>query len=199
MLSLRSSIDKTKRKVFYEQIILLVEGRLFMLLIVVFLVWFWHLFIIDVYSGRLHVRWADILLLFFVTALAGFVLWSFWYRCFGRLIIDENEIIWKCPLMKTRCLHKEEIRYTGFDYRFKGGSLRDITTMDMAYFSKLPYPQEAVNKSYKLRNSDDFIKFHASKKLCLYLSEWLPEPRNRIFGAAYDNLVRKECRRRKRR
>ena len=78
--------------------------------------------------------------------------------------------------MKTRRLHKDEIRYTGFDYRFKGGSLRDITTMDMAYFSKRPYPQEAVNRSYKLRNSDDFIKFHASKKLCLHLSEWLPNP-----------------------
>ena len=196
---LHNLMDKPSRKVFHEQVILLVEGRLFMLLAIGFLIWFWYLFIIDVCYGRLHVRWVDILLLFFVTTLGGFVLWHFWYRCFGRLIIDEDEIIWKCPFMKTRRLHKEEIRYTGFDYRLKGGSLRDITTMDMAYFSKRPYPKEAVNKSYRIRNSDDFIKFHASKKLCLHLSEWLPEPRNRIFDAAYDSFVRKECRRRKRR
>lgn len=193
---MRDTMDKPKRKVYHEHIILLIEGRLLMLFFVAGLIWLWALFIRD-WSGSLRENIFSILFLLAITALAAIALYGFWYRCFGRLIIDEDEVIWKCPLMKTRRLRKDEIRYTGFDYRFKGGSLRDITTMDMAYFSKYPYPQEAVNKSYKLRNSDNFIKFHASKKLCLHLSEWLPEPRNRIFDAAYDNFVRKERRRRK--
>ena len=187
-----------KRKVYHEHIILLIEGRLLMLFFVAGLIWLWMLFIRDG-ADSLRENIFSILFLLAITGLAAIAFYGFWDRCFGRLIIDEDEIIWKCPFMKTRRLHKDEIRYTGFDYRFKGGSLRDITTMDMAYFSKKPYPQDAVNKSYKLRNSDDFIKFHASKKLCLHLSEWLPEPRSRIFDAAYDNFVRKERRRRKRR
>ena len=195
---MRDTMHNPKRKVYHEHIILLIEGRLLMLFFVAGLIWLWTLFIRDG-ADSLRENIFSILFLLAITGLAAIAFYGFWYRCFGRLIIDEDEIIWKCPFMKTRRLHKDEIRYTGFDYRFKGGSLRDITTMDMAYFSKKPYPQDAVNKSYKLRNSDDFIKFHASKKLCLHLSEWLPEPRNRIFDAAYDNFVRKERRRRKRR
>lgn len=127
-----------------------------------------------------------------VTVLACIPLHEFWYRCFGRLIIAEDEIIWKCPFMKTRCLGKAEVKHVGFDFRFSSGALRNITTMDMIYFSKHPYPEKYVGKSYKLRPNDDFIKFHASKKLCLCLRDWLPEPRNRVFAAAYDSFLRQD-------
>ena len=53
---------------------------------------------------------------------------------------------------------------------------------------------ECQNKSYLLRNKKGFIKFPAGEKLCRYMSEWLPEPYERVFAAASDGY---EARRRK--
>lgn len=61
-------------------------------------------------------------------------------------------------------------------------------------FSTKSYPQECRNKSYLLRNKKGFIKFPAGEKLCRYMSEWLPEPYERVFAAASDGY---EARRRK--
>lgn len=197
----------SKKQVFHEHIILLIEGRLLAFLSIGILAAIWFGMIKDilkVHSINEASQWVSqnllsILGILLFTVLEVVFLWEFWYRFFGRLFITENEIIWKCPFMKTRRLNQTEVKYAGFDYRFSSGSLRNITTVDMAYFSKHPYPQEYVGKSYKLRNSDDFIKFHASKKLCFCLQEWLPEPRNRIFAAAYESFLRKENRSRRNR
>lgn len=190
-----STAKPIKRHVFHEHIILLIEGRLLMLLFIGVTGFIWYLFFRDT-SALLD---KAILFPLCLTALVCISLREFWYRCFGRLIIAENEIIWKCPFMKARRLGKAEIKYAGFDFRFSSGSLRNITTMDMIYFSKHPYPEKYVGKSYKLRPNDDFIKFHASKKLCLCLLEWLPEPCNRVFAAAYDSFLRQQTRRHKKR
>lgn len=179
---------KSNRYVFREHIILLIEGRFFMLALIGFLIWFWSLFLKDLSTFIDEALLAPLI----ATILAAIVFHEFWYRCFGRLIITENEIIWKCPFMRTRRIRKNEIKYSGFDYRFSSGNLRNITTMDMAYFSKQPYPKENIGKSYRLRNSDNFIKFHASEKLCFCLREWLPEPHNRIFANAYNSFLKKE-------
>lgn len=182
-----------RRQVFHEHIILLIEGRLLMLLFVGFVLFMWYLLLRD----RPSPLGLAILFNLGVTALVCIPLYTFWYRCFGRLIVTEDEIIWKCPFMKTRRLDRTEIKYTGFDFRFSSGSLRSISTMDMIYFSKHPYPEKYVGRSYKLRPNDDFIKFHASKKLCFCLQTWLPEPRNRIFAAAYESFARQKKRRRR--
>ena len=204
---MRNLMDKTststKKNVFHEHIILLIEGRFLAFLSIGILAAIWFGMIKDilkVQSINEASQWVSqnllsILGILLFTVFEIIFLWEFWYRFFGRLFITENEIIWKCPFMKMRRLDRTEIKYTGFDFRFSSNSLRSITTMDMIYFSKHPYPQEYIGKSYKLRNSDDFIKFHASKKLCFCLQKWLPEPRNRIFAAAYESFLRQETRR----
>lgn len=113
----------------------------------------------------------------------------------GCLVVTEDEIVWKCPFMRTVRLRKTEIRYTGIDYRWPGSARKAVTPVDMAYFSTKSYPQECRNKSYLLRNKKGFIKFPAGEKLCRYMSEWLPEPYERVFAAASDGY---EARRRKR-
>lgn len=75
-----------------------------------------------------------------------------------------------------------------------GSARKAVTPVDMAYFSTKSYPQECRNKSYLLRNKKGFIKFPAGEKLCRYMSEWLPEPYERVFAAASDGY---EARRRK--
>ena len=180
-----------KRRVFHEHIILLIEGRLLMLLFIGTTGFMWYLFFRDT-SALLD---KAILTPLCITALVCIPLHGFWYRCFGRLIIVEDEIIWKCPFMRTVRLKKAEIKYTGIDYRWPGSVGKAVTPVDMAYFSTTPYPQECRNKSYLLRNKKGFIKFSAGEKLCRHMSVWLPEPYERVFAAASDGY---EARRRKR-
>lgn len=184
-----------KRRVFREHIILLIEGRLLMLLFIGFTGFIWYLFFRDTPSLLNKV----ILFPLCVTALICIPLHEFWYRCFGHLVVTEDEIIWKCPFMRTVRLKKAEIRYTGIDYRWPGPARKAVTPVDMAYFSTTPYPQECRNKSYLLRNKEGFIKFPASEKLCRHMSEWLPEPYERVFAAAsngYEAQRRQRARRR---
>ena len=187
------STEKTelpKRRVFHEHIVLLIEGRLLMLLFVSTTGFIWFLFFRDTPN------FLDRAILFplCITALVCIPLHEFWYRCFGRLVVTEDEIVWKCPFMRTVRLRKTEIRYTGIDYRWPGSARKAVTPVDMAYFSTKSYPQECRNKSYLLRNKKGFIKFPAGEKLCCYMSEWLPEPYERVFAAASDGY---EARRRK--
>lgn len=188
------STEKTelpKRRVFHEHIILLIEGRLLMLLFVSTTGFIWYLFFRD--TPALLDK--AILFPICVTVLACIPLHEFWYRCFGRLVVTEDEIVWKCPFMRTVRLKKAEIRYTGIDYRWPGPAQKAVTPADMAYFSTTPYPQKCRNKSYLLRNKKGFIIFSAGEKLCRHMSAWLPEPYERVFAAADDGY---EARRRQR-
>lgn len=188
------STEKTelpKRRVFHEHIILLIEGRLLMLLFVSTTGFIWYLFFRD--TPALLDK--AILFPIYVTVLACIPLHEFWYRCFGRLVVTEDEIVWKCPFMRTVRLKKAEIRYTGIDYRWPGPAQKAVTPVDMAYFSTTPYPQKCRNKSYLLRNKKGFIIFSAGEKLCRHMSAWLPKPYERVFAAADDGY---EARRRQR-
>ena len=186
--------DSIKQKVFHEHVILLTEGRLLLLATLAFMVWLPYLFMRDRLNGAILKWWEIPLVLLVEVSLYYGLLRQFWYRCFGRLVVTQDEIIWKCPFMRTVRLKKSEIKYTGIDYRWPGPAQKAVTPVDMAYFSTKPYPQECWNKSYLLRNKSGFIKFPASEKLCRYLKEWLPEPYERVFAAASDGY---EARRRK--
>ena len=176
--------DIVKRKVFHEHIILLTEGRFLMLAVLAVMVWLPYLFVRDRMAGMMLAWWEIPFLLLVEVSLYYALLRQFWYRCFGCLVVTEDEIIWKCPFMRTVRLRKTEIRYTGIDYRWPGSARKAVTPVDMAYFSTKSYPQECRNKKCLLRNKKGFIKFPAVEKLCRYMSEWLPEPYERVFAAS---------------
>ena len=187
--------DIVKRKVFHEHIILLTEGRFLMLAVLAVMVWLLYLFVRDRMAGMTLAWWEIPFLLLVEVSLYYALLRQFWYRCFGCLVVTEDEIVWKCPFMRTVQLRKTEIRYTGIDYRWPGSARKAVTPVDMAYFSTKSYPQECRNKSYLLRNKKGFIIFSAGEKLCRHMSAWLPEPYERVFAAADDGY---EARRRQR-
>lgn len=145
----------TKKNVFHEHIILLIEGRFLAFLSIGILAAIWFGMIKDilkVQSINEASQWVSqnllsILGILLFTVLEIIFLWEFWYRFFGRLFITENEIIWKCPFMKTRRLNQTEVKYAGFDYRFSSGSLRNITTVDMVYFRNIHIPRSMLARA----------------------------------------------------
>lgn len=134
--------DIVKRKVFHEHIILLTEGRFLMLAVLVVMVWFLYLFVRDRMAGMTLAWWEIPFLLLVEVSLYYALLRQFWYRCFGRLMVTEDEIVWKCHFMRTVRLRKTEIRYTGIDYRWPGSARKAVTPVDMAYF-----PQSLIRRS----------------------------------------------------
>ena len=93
--------DIVKRKVFHEHIILLTEGRFLMLAVLAVMVWLPYLFVRDRMAGTMLAWWEIPFLLLVEVSLYYALLRQFWYRCFGCLVVTEDEIVWKCPFMRT--------------------------------------------------------------------------------------------------
>ena len=129
--------DIVKRKVFHEHIILLTEGRFLMLAVLAVMVWLPYLFVRDRMAGTMLAWWEIPFLLLVEVSLYYALLRQFWYRCFGCLVVTEDEIVWKCPFMRTVRLRKTEIRYTGIDYRWPGSAKSGYACRYGVFFHKV--------------------------------------------------------------
>ena len=107
--------------------------------------------------------------LFIAVGLGGFVLHYFWYRCFGKLVITEDAVTWRCLGYFPKTIRKEDLRAVGINDNRKTNVVPDVhgSGFKSVYFSTKPYPPEYDGKIDKLRNSRDFIKFPVSGKLCV--------------------------------
>ena len=175
-----------KKHVFREHITLVIEGRLFMLLLLGGILIIWRLWYFDTTENGFALSFSNIKSFFsalLFSGLFGYVLHLFWYRCFGKLIITEDAVTWRCLGYFPKTIRKESLRAAGINDNRKTNVVPDVhnTGFKSVYFSTKPYPAEYDGKIDKLRNSRDFIKFPVSGKLCVCLSEWLPEPQCRLF------------------
>lgn len=173
---------KEHNQVFREHLVLVIEGRLFLLLL---------LFIpivclaVLLYFGIVQkvLLWSIILLFFIITPLTGFVVYHFWYRCFGKLVIRHDEIVWRCAFMNSCRIQRSECYYAGIESFTEGNIVADVHNSGFrsVFISTVPYPTEYRGRINLLHNSDHFIKFPVSAKLCICLADWLPDPQNRVF------------------
>ena len=188
-----------KKQVFREHIILVTEGRLFMLFVLGFVIFCWKTVIME-WMGGINSAFVNLMLLIF-TALFGFVLHNFWYRCFGKLVITEDAVTWRCLGYFPKTIRKEDLKEVGINDIHKTNVVPDVhgTGFKSVYFSTKPYPPEYDGKIDKLRNSREFIKFPVSGKLCVCLVEWLPDPQCRRFEPMARDWIQAKKRQLKRR
>ena len=165
-----------------------------MLAVLAVMVWLPYLFVRDRMTGMMLAWWEIPFLLLVEVSLYYALLRQFGYRCFGCLMVTEDEIVWKCPFMRTVRLRKTEFDIPASTTAGRVRRESGYACRYGVFFSTKSYPQECRNKSYLLRNKKGFIKFPAGEKLC-HMSEWLPEPYERVFAAASDGY---EARHRKR-
>lgn len=173
-----------KRQVFREHIILVIEGRLFMLFILFWMVYTPYLVYQDIPTFTTPQDWFSAVFCVVLMLCGGsFFFHYFWYRCFGKLVITEDAVTWRCLGYLPKTIRKEDLRAVGINDNRKTNVVPDVhgTGFKSVYFSTKPYPVEYDGKIDKLRNSRDFIKFPVSGKLCVCLAEWLPEPQCRRF------------------
>ena len=175
-----------RRRTFRTHIILVTEGRILLFL---FLFGFPFAAVVQILMAVKYPDDCIFFIAFFAFYLALFVLCFvvvlpfFWPRCFGKLIVTDKTITWRCLFMKSRRLELSDIRYSDIRAFTEGNVVKcDFYHTGFLYIllSKKSIPKMRVDK---YRCTDDLIIFMFSRKLCEYLAETLPEPTNLIFQA----------------
>lgn len=169
------------KKKFSSHIVLLLGGRVFCLLMVFGIAFFG-------YPAVLFLRDAKFLFFFFFLMIVSFfvvvflkIIWSFfWPLAWGKLIVDNEGVRWRCLFKKSVFLSWNECKYMGFE-TFSNGNVVKVDPygngFKYIYFSSTPYPKEFNGKINKLHCKEGFIKFFpANKKICSAVLEHVVVP-----------------------
>lgn len=129
------------------------------------------------------------LLIIPITWLCLWCLNQFWEKCFSKLLIKNDRIIWRCIFRRSHTLLLTESRWIGVELEDSFNGL----DYPFIYFSKEPYPAEFQHKINKLKCSDSFIKFWYSEQLVNYLETHVSA--NRVGALiAYREKCKREAR-----
>ena len=129
-------------------------------------------------------------------AMLGGLIWAFfhdlWFlRAFGRLLVYEDRVVFKCPFRRTRTLTYEECAYIGVeDYDKLKRAMPVIRGDEVSFicFSKKPYPEEYKGKISLLKNTKDFIKIGYSDALAKELIDILPADKDYLLRSFYGKM-----------
>jgi len=172
------------KKVFRTHIILVIEGRLLLSSIVITgplmtLLLLWRI---------LEADFGMALLVFITNAFwywsSIFILRYFWQQCWGKLIVTDKYIIWRCLFCRPIKITYDELRYVKL-VSFQEGNVyknRDYYKTGFLYMllSSEPLPQMRIDK---IHSKNKLIKFPLyNKKLGNTLFTALPDPYNRFFS-----------------
>lgn len=175
-----------RRKTRRSHIILLTEGRLFLLIVLGIILLLYSLGVSEILKnptsanildGCLFILLATVLMILFSVVVCPFL----WAKCFEKLIITDKFIEWRCLFMKTRRIPLSDIRYANI-VSFKEGNAIKHDRYNTGFLSILlssdPLPRIRIDK---IKCSNTLIKFGCTPKVCKALAEALPAPMNRIF------------------
>ncbi len=121
----------------------------------------------------------------------GFFNHAFYNRAFGRLLVYEDKVIFKCFIRKSITMNIEEIKYTGVEdfHLLNRGVLKFRGDEDaFIYLSTSPFPDEYRGKVTLLKNKTGFIKFTYSDKLAEALIDILPADKDNLIRAFYGKM-----------
>ena len=135
--------------------------------------------------------------LFFLGGCGGFLFFCFMNsskildRAFGRLLIYDDRVVFKCPLRFTREIAKDDCNYIGVeDYQALNRGLPTVRgdETSFVYFSNTPYPEKYKNKISLLKNNKGFIKVSYSDRLAITVMEEFPEEKCNLVKAFYGQM-----------
>ena len=116
---------------------------------------------------------------------------TFYNRAFGRLLVYEDKVVYKCFLRKTLTMKIEEIKYAGVEdfHLLNRGVLKFRGDEDsFVYLSASPFPDEYRGKVTLLKNKKGFIKFTYSDKLAEALIDILPTDKDNLIRAFHGKM-----------
>ena len=165
-----------KRKVFRTHPILVIEGRLFSMLLIS-----GPLFMLFISTKIMIANFSLVTLFYtlFSCALEISSVWLlriFWQLFWGKLIITETKIIWKCLFCKKQVMEISQIKFV-CKCRFTSGNVvANKQRYNNSYAYILITTQNSIpNMSIeKIRTKDGLIKFTMNDRLVKCLRERVP-------------------------
>jgi len=167
-----------KKKVFRTHPVLVIEGRAFLLILTIGASLLVYVMLTAEKSGELYI---DVLCyLFGIAMVVGVALVNvyFWRIIWGKLIITETGLVWKCLFCKKIYIPYNEIRYVELRAFKEGNSMRycDLYRTGFMYMliSTDPLPRKNINR---IESKGNLIKFPCfTKKIRDAMKEVLPSP-----------------------
>lgn len=165
--------------------VLMIEGRFFSLLIIL-----WFLFLL--FAGFVLQKNNEfqstkfvLYYLFFLAVnavLCSFLLSYFWQLFWGKLILTEDGIVWRCLFCKPIQILYSEMKYVE-RVEFREGNVlywKKRRNLDYMYLliSSCPLPKKRIDK---IRSENNLIKFLFTPEVAIALSETVPEPWKKKF------------------
>lgn len=175
-----------KVKKYREHLLLITGGRLFLLSFVVFPL----LMLVTIFQIEDMVFESPLQNVLFILFLCLFpivpftVLKPIWQRCFGTLVVDQEQIIFTGFLIRAIRMKIKDCKYVGlaaFSDGILDGSVNHTTynylnTVHISiYFSVEPCPRKCKNRIDLFHCKKGFIKFRYTDKLCSHIMSVFPK------------------------
>lgn len=123
-----------------------------------------------------------------------FLLRHFWPLCFGKMILAEHYVEWRCIFMRSVRIPYTELKYVTIRSFRDRNAVPDLYSVGFEYvlLSSSPIPKQRIDK---IRCGNGLIKFQLLDKGGIVLSEYLPAPYNRMFRSRAEAYLREKERR----
>ena len=174
------------RKTLYPHIILLTEGRLFFLMLAIFPFWILYA-VLRQYQGWQYC----IILLVVIVPCSIYINRIFWPLCFGELTLTKDYVKWHGLFLRSVKIPYSELRYVEIRRFDEGNVAPDFYGTGQMYLllSTKPLPKKRIDK---IRCGDGLIKYQFLMRDAQTLSEFIPEPFDRMFRTRAEIYAREK-------
>ena len=174
------------RKTLYPHIILLTEGRLFFLMLAIFPFWILYV-VLRQYQGWQYC----IILLVVIVPCSIYINRIFWPLCFGELTLTKDYVKWHGLFLRSVKIPYSELRYVEIRRFDEGNVAPDFYGTGQMYLllSTKPLPKKRIDK---IRCGDGLIKYQFLMRDAQTLSEFIPEPFDRMFRTRAEIYAREK-------
>ena len=164
-----------KKVIFRTHPILLIEGRLFTLISLFFPLLMLCVSLYFFFREKTPGPFLGAIMSIGFFSLALWLMNFFWPLCWGKLILSQNEIIWKCLFYKKVKILYSDIRILVIRSFHEGNVVRiDVyrTGFEYLLISTAGLPKKRIDK---IQCCNGLIKWKCSKKVCEALIERVPK------------------------
>ncbi len=168
----------SSRTIVFPHLILLVEGRLFLLLVVGCEAYIIYLLIDSI--GTSDLLYSLILLIMFLP-LGCFVLKRLWPLCFGELVVTDSYVKYRGLFMRSCTLYFDDIKYICIRQMGDENVVKyDLYNTGFMYLlmSTRQLPNIPLEK---ITNGTDVIKFQVTPRICTKLAQTMPSKYSSMF------------------
>lgn len=135
--------------------------------------------------------WVAYFFTLLMVVLGTYVVYILWPLCFGELTLTEGYVKWHALFMRSVKIPYSELRYVEIRHFDEGNVVPDLYGTGQMYLllSSKSLPKKRIDK---IRSGDGLIKYQFLMRDAQTLSEFIPEPFDRMFRTRAEIYAREK-------